>query len=297
MGYWHLRSEVVPSISGVQVEVGHDPFYAFACRSEVKALDVDGASAESTTVSTRDRARRPQSGMYLEVGGILQHSESVGAARLHRVIDSLCSLIFSVKRSELLRGYTSGRCGSWCNGCSLEQSWVEWSQHGSSSFSDYVLGFLEWVALHFPFISRVELGVHRRAALPLWLALGQSHRQRTTFNLNNINYSLDLVLFVGAKKAREVVFNVLWDACVHDDLSITEALAIVKAIFAENAKQFYKLDASSRYSDVEPLSLSSPFKKEELNGPLTDVTAVRVIWLDFSAQHRCRAAEEETWSF
>uniref|UniRef100_M1BN23 Glutamate-ammonia ligase n=1 Tax=Solanum tuberosum TaxID=4113 RepID=M1BN23_SOLTU len=98
------------------------------------------------------------------------------------------------------------------------------------------------------------------------------------------------VMALGAKKAREVVFNVLWDACVHDDLSITEALAIVKAIFAENAKQFYKLDASSRYSDVEPQSLLSPFKKEELNGPLTDVTAVRVIWLDFSAQHRCRVS-------
>ncbi|KAH0728795.1 hypothetical protein KY284_004660 [Solanum tuberosum] len=109
------------------------------------------------------------------------------------------------------------------------------------------------------------------------------------------NYSLDLVLFIGAKKAREVVFNVLWDACVHDDLSITEALAIVKAIFAENAKQFYKLDASSRYSYVEPQSLSSPFKKEELNGPLTDVTAVRVIWLDFSAQHRCRVVPQHRY--
>lgn len=85
-----------------------------------------------------------------------------------------------------------------------------------------------------------------------------------------------------------MVFNVLWDECIHDDISITEALAIVKAIFAENAKQFYKLDASSRYSDVQLQSLSCLFKKEELNGPLTDVTAVRVIWLDFSAQHRCR---------
>ncbi|KAH0768477.1 hypothetical protein KY285_004348 [Solanum tuberosum] len=101
--------------------------------------------------------------------------------------------------------------------------------------------------------------------------------------------------YLGAKKAREVVFNVLWDACVHDDLSITEALAIVKAIFAENAKQFYKLDASSRYSDVEPQSLSSAFKKEELNGPLTFVTAVRVIWLDFSAQHRCRVVPQHRY--
>ncbi|XP_049373469.1 protein fluG-like [Solanum verrucosum] len=101
--------------------------------------------------------------------------------------------------------------------------------------------------------------------------------------------------YLGAKKAREVVFNVLWDACVHDDLSITEAIAIVKAIFAENAKQFYKLDASSRYSDVEPQSLSYPFKREDLNCPLTDVTAVRIIWLDFSAQHRCRVAPQHRY--
>nr|XP_010320459.1 protein fluG-like [Solanum lycopersicum] len=84
--------------------------------------------------------------------------------------------------------------------------------------------------------------------------------------------------YLGGKKAREVVLNFLLDACFHDDLSITEAIAIVKAIFAENAKKFYKIDASSIYSDVEPQSLSNPFKKEDLNGPLTDVTAVRIIW-------------------
>ncbi|KAH0725244.1 hypothetical protein KY284_001109 [Solanum tuberosum] len=31
---------VAGAISGVQVEVGHNPFYAFACRSEVKALGI-----------------------------------------------------------------------------------------------------------------------------------------------------------------------------------------------------------------------------------------------------------------
>ncbi|XP_075095096.1 protein fluG-like [Nicotiana tabacum] len=93
--------------------------------------------------------------------------------------------------------------------------------------------------------------------------------------------------YLGAKKAREVVFKVLWDACIDGDLSITEALAAVNDIFAQNAKQFYKLDASSRYSDVESQSLSSS-QKEELNGPLTDVKLVRLMWLDFSAQHRCR---------
>uniref|UniRef100_K4AVL2 Uncharacterized protein n=1 Tax=Solanum lycopersicum TaxID=4081 RepID=K4AVL2_SOLLC len=100
----------------------------------------------------------------------------------------------------------------------------------------------------------------------------------TIFNIFWSNHSLYLVLSVGGKKAREVVLNFLLDACFHDDLSITEAIAIVKAIFAENAKKFYKIDASSIYSDVEPQSLSNPFKKEDLNGPLTDVTAVRIIW-------------------
>ncbi|KAG5632075.1 hypothetical protein H5410_003792 [Solanum commersonii] len=82
--------------------------------------------------------------------------------------------------------------------------------------------------------------------------------------INSSGIAFAETFYLGAKKAREVVFNVLWDACVHDDLSITEAIAIVKANFAENAKKFYKLDASSRYSDVEPQSLSYPFRKEEL---------------------------------
>lgn len=98
-----------------------------------------------------------------------------------------------------------------------------------------------------------------------------------------------MVLSVGAKKAREMVFKVLWDACIDGNLSITEALVAVNDIFAQNAKQFYKLDASSRYSDVESQSLSSS-QKEELNGPLTDVKLVRLMWLDFSAQHRCRVS-------
>nr|XP_016489601.1 PREDICTED: uncharacterized protein LOC107809468 [Nicotiana tabacum] len=98
--------------------------------------------------------------------------------------------------------------------------------------------------------------------------------------------------YLGAKKAREMVFKVLWDACIDGNLSITEALVAVNDIFAQNAKQFYKLDASSRYSDAESQSLSSPFQKEELNGPLTDVKLVRLMWLDFSAQHRCRVVQQ-----
>ncbi|OIT01042.1 hypothetical protein A4A49_04306 [Nicotiana attenuata] len=97
-----------------------------------------------------------------------------------------------------------------------------------------------------------------------------------------------------AKKAREVVLDVLRDVWVDSDVSIAEAVAAVKDIFAENAKQFYKLDVSKTYSDVKPQPLSPiSFQKEHLNGPLTDVTLVRIIWLDFSAQHRCRVVPQQ----
>lgn len=76
-----------------------------------------------------------------------------------------------------------------------------------------------------------------------------------------------MIFHSGAKIAREVVFSVLRDACIDGDLSIPEALAVVKHIFAETAKQFYKLNVSSRYSDVEPLHLSTSFEKEQ-NSPL-----------------------------
>ncbi|XP_055807899.1 protein fluG [Solanum dulcamara] len=115
--------------------------------------------------------------------------------------------------------------------------------------------------------------------------------------MNKVMFSTDGIAFaetfyLGAKKAREVVFSVLRDACVDGDLSIPEAIAAVKDIFAENAKQFYKLDVSSRYSDVKPL-LSSSFQEEDFNGSSKDVTFVRIIWIDASGQHRCRVVPQQ----
>ncbi|KAK4725108.1 hypothetical protein R3W88_027887 [Solanum pinnatisectum] len=115
--------------------------------------------------------------------------------------------------------------------------------------------------------------------------------------VNKIMFSTDGIAFaetfyLGAKKAREVVFSVLRDACVDGDLSIPEAIAAVKDIFAENAKQFYKLDVSSRYSDVKPPLLSS-FRAEELYESSKDVTFVRIIWIDASGQHRCRVVPQQ----
>ncbi|XP_060176962.1 protein fluG-like isoform X1 [Lycium barbarum] len=115
--------------------------------------------------------------------------------------------------------------------------------------------------------------------------------------MNKVMFSTDGIAFaetfyLGAKKGREVVFSVLRDACVDGDLSIPEAVTAAKDLFAENAKQFYKLDVSSRYSDVKP-PLSSSFQQEELNGSSKDVTFVRIIWIDASGQHRCRVVPRQ----
>lgn len=132
-------------------------------------------------------------------------------------------------------------------------------------------------------------------------------------------------LFVGSKKAREVVFSVLRDACADGDLSNAEALEAVKDIFTDNAKQFYKLDAAAKFVISEngasdnSLKLTNevsdgvesnakqiynlnaavnPFNLENGTCPYSlkvatqsseqDVSFVRIIWVDTSGQHRCR---------
>lgn len=132
-------------------------------------------------------------------------------------------------------------------------------------------------------------------------------------------------LFVGSKKAREVVFSVLRDACADGDLSNAEALEAVKDIFADNAKQFYKLDAAAKFVNLEngasdhssklanevsdviasnakqfynlnaavyPINLENGICPHSLKvatqSSEQDVSFVRIIWVDTSGQHRCR---------
>lgn len=96
-------------------------------------------------------------------------------------------------------------------------------------------------------------------------------------------------MLIGAKKAREVVFTVLRDACMDGDLSIAEAIAAVRDIFSENAKQFYKINIA-----VESLNSktdqSPSHAKVDSNSETQDVTLVRILWIDASGQHRCRVS-------
>ena len=92
--------------------------------------------------------------------------------------------------------------------------------------------------------------------------------------------------FTGAKRSREVVFSVLRDACIDGDLSILEAVEAAKDIFARNAIHFYKISsansaASSHYSLAHKLNI---------DGLESDVSLVRIMWVDGSGQHRCRVS-------
>ncbi|KAI3442910.1 Gln-synt_C domain-containing protein [Psidium guajava] len=98
-------------------------------------------------------------------------------------------------------------------------------------------------------------------------------------------YACPETYYLGAKKAREVVFSVLCDACADGDLSVPEAIEAVQDIFVKNATEFYKLNLAPK-SLVSKHSLS-PISTIN-NTSITDASLVRIIWVDASGQHRCR---------
>ncbi|TKY52995.1 fluG protein [Spatholobus suberectus] len=114
--------------------------------------------------------------------------------------------------------------------------------------------------------------------------------------INKVMFSTDACAFpetfyLGAKKSREVVFSVLRDACIDGDLSIPEAVEAAKDIFARNAIHFYKI--SSANSGV---SSHSNLPQKLNDGLDIDVSLVRIIWVDGSGQHRCRAVPKKRFN-
>ncbi|XP_022888646.1 protein fluG isoform X2 [Olea europaea var. sylvestris] len=97
--------------------------------------------------------------------------------------------------------------------------------------------------------------------------------------------------YLGAKKAREIVFGVLRDACMDGDLSISESLQAVKDIFAENSNQLYKIKATAESFDLK--NIGSPSPKLEIINSVQDVALVRMLWVDASGQNRCRVVPKE----
>ncbi|GLT92285.1 hypothetical protein SLE2022_101290 [Rubroshorea leprosula] len=98
-------------------------------------------------------------------------------------------------------------------------------------------------------------------------------------------YAVPETYYLGAKKAREVIFSVLCDACIDGDLLVAEAMEAAKGIFAQNAIEFYKIKAGLKSADLK--ASSTPCFDVE-NAVDIGASFVRIIWVDASGQHRCR---------
>ncbi|RDX78982.1 fluG, partial [Mucuna pruriens] len=104
-------------------------------------------------------------------------------------------------------------------------------------------------------------------------------------------YAFPETFYLGAKKSREVVFSVLRDACNDGDLSIPEAVEAAKDIFARNAIHFYKISSANG-----AVSSHSNLPQKLNDGLDIDVSLVRIIWVDGSGQHRCRAVPKKRFN-
>ncbi|XP_013468103.2 protein fluG isoform X1 [Medicago truncatula] len=115
--------------------------------------------------------------------------------------------------------------------------------------------------------------------------------------INKVMFSTDGCIFpetfyLGAKKSREVVFSVLRDSCLDGDLTVPEAVEAAKGILARNSIHFYKINlANSVISSDNNLQLN--VIDDDLE---TDVSFIRIMWVDNSGQHRCRAVPRKRFN-
>ncbi|XP_058771183.1 protein fluG-like [Vicia villosa] len=104
-------------------------------------------------------------------------------------------------------------------------------------------------------------------------------------------YAFPETFYLGAKKSREVVFSVLRDTCIDGDLSVSEAVEAAKDILARNAINFYKINLSNSAvssHNILPLNVIDNLE--------SDVSFVRIIWVDNSGQQRCRAVPKKRFN-
>ncbi|ONK70939.1 uncharacterized protein A4U43_C04F3070 [Asparagus officinalis] len=99
-------------------------------------------------------------------------------------------------------------------------------------------------------------------------------------------YAFPETFYLGAKRAREVVLNVLSNACDDGDLTIPDALEAIEDIFRRNALQIYNLNAILGSIDYRGPKICNGISKTYTGGK--DIVSVRVTWVDTSGQHRCR---------
>jgi hypothetical protein len=100
-------------------------------------------------------------------------------------------------------------------------------------------------------------------------------------------YAFPETYYLGARRARDVVYRVLSAACEDGDLCIQEAIDAVEDIFRRNALDLYKLNIANgsvhQKTTITDTRISTSCVEQ-------DVLFVRIVWNDASGQHRCRVS-------
>ncbi|RID54233.1 hypothetical protein BRARA_G01571 [Brassica rapa] len=109
-------------------------------------------------------------------------------------------------------------------------------------------------------------------------------------------YATPETYYLGAKKAREVIFLVLRDACVSGDLTLMEAIDAAKDILSRNAVAFYKIDVDTSSSIPQSRLISPKSQMVEPHVQEDSSSFVRVIWVDTSGQQRCRVVQAQRFN-
>ncbi|KAL5709751.1 glutamine synthetase [Ranunculus cassubicifolius] len=111
--------------------------------------------------------------------------------------------------------------------------------------------------------------------------------------LNKVMFSTDGYAFpetfyLGAKRAREVLYSALRDACEDGDLTIPEAVEAAENIFKKNSVRLYKLDGV--VSSSAPIG---PHNSVLIENKVSsdDIVFIRIMWVDTAGLHRCRAIQ------
>ncbi|XP_077220169.1 nodulin/glutamine synthase-like protein isoform X2 [Tasmannia lanceolata] len=101
-------------------------------------------------------------------------------------------------------------------------------------------------------------------------------------------YAFPETFYLGAKRARETVLSVLSDACDDGDLTIPEAVEAVEDIFKHNALRLYKINCIYGSLDSKN-AITCNYDPIYSNSSRDNIEFVRILWVDASGQHRCRA--------
>ncbi|KAF8751033.1 hypothetical protein HU200_012265 [Digitaria exilis] len=97
-------------------------------------------------------------------------------------------------------------------------------------------------------------------------------------------YAFPDTYYLGARRARDIVYRVLAAACEDGDLTIKEAIEAVEDIFRGNALHLYKFNAATGSTNHEPARAGDNMSSSSVE----DVLFVRIVWIDASGQIRCR---------